>query len=112
MGNTAMKGVPVTLLPAGTTTGTGTAIVLPITCNNPRVHMRGTGAIGAGNIIIEEAQTPDFSGTWSQLLSQAAVPLANGVEIALHILGTIGAIRARISVNVTVGSVEVSLTSD
>lgn len=112
MAASLQRGVPTALLPAATTTGTGVAVVVPTSLLNCRVHMRGTGAIGAGTLIIEEASDPAFAGTWSQLISVNCVTLAAGVEQVLHIAGGLGAIRARISVNVTVGSIAVDIVGN
>lgn len=106
------RGIPTSLLPLLTTTGTGVAVVIPISARNVRVHVRGVGAIGAGTLIIEEALDPAFTGTWSQLASITATTLANGVEQVFHFIGTIAAIRIRVSVNVTVGTVSADIVSD
>lgn len=108
----SQKGVATTLL-APVTTGTGLGVAVPITSKNPRVHIIGAGTISGGTLIIEEALDPSYSGTWSQLLSVTASSLTGGAEQVLHILGTLSAIRARISSNITGGgTIAVTLVSD
>lgn len=106
------KGIIVILLNL-VTTGTGLGVALPITSTNPRVHIRGAGVITGGNIIIEEAIVPDYAGTWSQIYTIAALGFSGGVEQVVHIYGTIGAIRARISSDIIGGgTITVELVSD
>lgn len=106
------KGVPVALLSA-VTTGTGKGISVPITSSNPRFHIRGSGTISGGTIILEEALDPDYTGTWSNLQTITASTLSGGAEQVVRVIGTIGAVRARISSNITGGgNVSVDLVSD
>jgi hypothetical protein len=109
-----LKGQTTELLPALTTTGTGVAVSVPISSKCPRFHVRGAGTISGGTIIIEEALSPDYTGTWSQIQSIAASGLTGGAEQVIHLIdSTISAVRARISSNITGGgSVSVDLVSD
>lgn len=107
----SQKGVPIALLPALTTTGTGTAVVLPITAGMPRIHLRGVATITAGTIVLEEALDPAYAGTWSQLQSILGTTL-NGAEQVIHILGTVGAIRLRITTNIAGGTISADLVSN
>lgn len=107
-----MKGVTLPLL-TSVTTGTGTAVVFPITVDHIRFSVIGGGTISGGNIIIEEADTPDYSGTWSLIVSTTAITLTGGNQDVIHIFGTIGAARARISSNITGGGdITVNVTSN
>jgi hypothetical protein len=90
------------------TTGTGSAYVVPITCDHLIVTIRGTGTISAGALVIEEAATPDYAGIWSNIeVDEAATILANqltdGAEKVIHIFGTFRAVRTRITTNITGG---------
>ena len=106
------KGIEVLSLSAATT-GTGTSVNIPISSNNPRINVRGVGTISGGTLILEEASSPAYTGTWSQLLSITASALTGGAEQVVHILGTLGAVRGRISSNITGGgSVTVGVISD
>jgi len=60
------------------------------------------GTTSTGNIIVEESDLPSYTGTWSQLHSQAASGFTGNAKLAVHI--QIGAgmwVRARI--NTTIG---------
>jgi len=106
------KGVIASLLSL-VTTGTGTGVVLPISSSNPRVHFRGAGTITSGTVLLEEAQSYDYAGTWSLLYTLDALTLTGGKEQVVHILGTIGAIRARVSANIVGGgTITAELVSD
>lgn len=92
------------------TTGTGIGVVLPITSSNPRVHMRSIGVITGGVVVLEEASAPDYTGTWSTLFTYT--PATNSEQV-IHILGTIGALRARVSSNILGGgTITAELVSD
>lgn len=106
------KGIVVSLLSA-VTTGTGLGVSLPISSNLPRVHLRGNGTTSGGTIVIEEAQDPLFSGTWSLLQTVQATTITASAEQVIHIWGTISAIRARVTSNITGGgTVTVELVSN
>lgn len=106
------KGVPVTLLDA-VTSGIGTAVVVPITSKNQRVHTRGAGTITGGTILIEEAKDPAYTGTWSEIQSITASDLTGGAETVTHIVGTMNAIRGRISSAILGGgSITMELVTD
>lgn len=108
----ASKGTTVNLLVA-VTTGTSIPASVPNTSNSPRVHVRGAGTITGGTLIIEEALDPNYTGLWSQLQSIVLTTLTANAELVIHITGTIGAIRARLSANVTGGgTVSVDLVSN
>ena len=79
------KGVITELLPLLTTTGTGASVSVPITSSYLRVHIKGTGTITGGTIIIEESSNPDYTGTWSQIQSVAASSLTGGAESVIHL---------------------------
>lgn len=113
--------MPVTAAPRGmitplltaVTTGTGDPVTFPVNSSNIRVHSRGAGTVSGGTIVIEEANDPLFSGTWSTLQTITASALTGGIEQVLHIVGTLAAIRARISSNITGGgTVTVEVVAD
>lgn len=105
----AQRGV-VTPLLSGVTTGTGVGVAVPINSKNPRVHFRSVGTVASGTIVIEEASSPDYTGTWSLIFTHTCT---TNSEQVVHILGTLGVIRARVTANVVGGAVAtVELVSD
>lgn len=62
------------------------------------------GTTSGGTIIIEESDLPSYTGTWSQLLSQACSGFTGGAKLCAHIqLGAGLWTRARVSSAVTGG---------
>lgn len=58
----------------------------------------GEGTITSGNVLIEESDLPSYTGTWSQIATQAAATVSAGVKLCTHV--EIGAgmwVRARIN---------------
>jgi hypothetical protein len=94
------KGVAVSLF-AAATTGTGTAVAVPISSDHQRVIVTGAGTIAGGTLIIEEANLDTYTGTWSTLYTVTGTALTAGAQQVLHIFGTLGFIRARIGTNVS-----------
>lgn len=108
----SQEGVKTILLDT-VTTGTGTGVAVPITSKNQRVTTRGSGTISGGTVAIEEASAADYTGTWSNLATITAVDVTGGAEKVTHISGTVGAIRARVTANITGGgNITVELVSD
>lgn len=109
MSAAASKGVA-TPLQTAVTTGTGTGVAVPITSKNPRVHMRAAGTITAGTVVLEEASVPSYTGAWSLLYTYT--PTSDG-ETVVHIAGTVGALRTRVTSNILGGgTVTTELVSD
>ena len=108
--STARRGVLETMLPAGSIADelSGKFSINPVV-RDLVVYATGTGAINAGVITIEEAPTEEHAGAWSEIDTFTATDLANGATQAMHLEGTYGALRARISTAIGVGSVEVLL---
>jgi hypothetical protein len=103
------KGI-VTPLITALTTGTGVGVTVPITSKNLRVHVRGVGVIASGTVVIEEAQDPSYTGTWSTIYT--ATPATDSCQV-IHLLATVSAIRARLTANIVGGgTVTVELVSD
>lgn len=98
----ASKGAVVPLLSA-VTTGTGLGVAIPNVSKEVRLHVRGSGVVSGGTIVIEEALDPEFAGTWSLLSTITAASFTGGVEQVIHIISNIGSIRARVTANVTGG---------
>ena len=105
----AAKGVPVKLLDA-VTTGTGLGVAVPISSHNPRIHFYAVGIIASGTVVLEEARDPDYTGTWSTLFTYTP---ATDSEQVVHVFGTLGVVRARVTANIVGGgTVTVELVSD
>ena len=102
MATATQKGVPYTLL-AATTTGTGTAVAIPITSDHQRISIITADTTSGGTLLLEEAHTVDYSGTWSVLATITASALTGGDVQVYHIFGTLGFVRARVSSDITGG---------
>lgn len=106
------KGIPVALI-TNLTTGTSEAIAIPITSKHLLISLSGTGTITAGTLLIEESNSFDLAGIWSQLYSATLTGVTAGATQILHFKGTFNFIRARFSANVTGGgNVSATVTSD
>ena len=56
------------------------------------------GTTSSGNMIIEESDFPSYTGTWSQVHSQAASALTGGAKLCVHVqFGAGGWYRVRIN---------------
>lgn len=77
------------------------------------VTFTSAGTTSGGTIIIEESDLPSYTGTWSQLYSQAASGFTGSAKLCLHIeLGAGMWVRARISSDITGGgTASVSITN-
>ena len=84
------------------TTGTGTAVDVG-NGNYVTFYVSGAGTITSGTIILEEADTQTYAGTWSQLATISASTLSGGVAQAFHFTGALAWVRARISSNIVGG---------
>ena len=71
--------------------------------NNVVVYLEGSGTISGGTILIEEASSASYSGTWSILATVAGTDLTANKGIAVHIDGIFGTLRVRVSSALTGG---------
>lgn len=98
-----MLGVEQTLLPALTTTGTGTGVDLKGVSRELVFWLTTTNAtVSAGAVQFEEAPDPDYAGTWSPIGSPLT-PVQNSV-LTIRATGCFKAVRARVTSNVTGGA--------
>lgn len=68
------------------------------------VTFTSEGTTSGGTIIIEESDLRSYTGTWSQLASQAASGFTGGAKLCTHIqLGAGLWVRARVSSTITGG---------
>lgn len=102
-----MSDFPITFLIDRKTADTVVSVPFQLLGNN---HVDCTavftseGTTSGGTIILEESDLPSYTGTWSQILSQAASGFTGDAKLAAHI--QIGAgmwFRARISASITGG---------
>lgn len=103
--NAATRGVSVNLQTTATV-GNGNAIAIPNSFTQHKVSIKGIGAVGAGAIQIESADTEDYSGTWSPVAGGPITVVASA-ELDVNFSGIYKFLRARISTTVTVGTVTV-----
>ena len=104
--NSALSGIPFTLQSLATT-GNGTPVVIPNSFTRHKITIKGNGAVGAGAIQVETADSPDYSGTWNPLGGGPITVVADS-ELEYTFEGVFNALRARISTTVTVGTVTVT----
>ena len=82
------------------------------------VYLRSVGTTSGGTVIIEEADWGPlesiYSGTWTQLLSQAANGFTGGAQLAYHVPPDVemGYIRVRISSTITGGGAITAVLRD
>lgn len=92
----------------GVTTGTGKPIPMQ-DCRQTVWTIEGTGAISAGTIIIETADTFNYSGTWYPLETVNGTAVANQAYFNTIVGGASGFIRARIGTTIAGGTVTVKI---
>jgi hypothetical protein len=98
-----MLGVEQLLLPAATTTGTGTAVDLKGQSREITIYIITTNAtVTTGAVQIEEADDPTYAGTWSPIGSPVT-PVANS-QIVIRATGCFKAVRARVTTDLTGGA--------
>lgn len=91
------------LLQSAATTGNGTIVTLNGEVRELTFYITAdTGTVSAGVVTLEEAHDAGYAGTWSTI--GTTVTPVSGSTIARHATGSFGAVRARISTNVTGGA--------
>lgn len=62
------------------------------------------GTTSGGTILLEESDLPSYTGTWSQITSQAASGFTGTTKLCAHVRLGVGAwVRARVSSAITGG---------
>lgn len=96
------------------TTGNGKALAVPGFTHHV-FYIKGNGVIGAGAITLETADSVDYAGTWAALpsytdptLNVNPITVVSSAEKIYSYIGKLGAVRARISTNITTTTVTVS----
>ncbi len=73
------------------------------------VYLIGTGEVSAGVVTIEEANSPDYAGTWSVIGTVNGTTLANAT-IAYHLpFSAYRFVRVRISTTIEGGTITATL---
>lgn len=95
---------------AASATGNGDAYNLAGRTEHAVVYIEWSAATSAGGVTIEEAHDKDYAGTWAEI--QVVPWSAESSCDAIHVTGTFGAIRARISTTVVGGTVTAYLIAE
>ncbi len=87
---------------------TGTLTTPAIDCrsfSNLTLYSTGAGTVSGGVVVIEEAATADYSGTWSAIAGLTDPTAASGGKtIAVHLItGAYGFLRARLTTQISGG---------
>lgn len=114
MSRVANPGVK-TLLQDAATTGNGESLSIPRSILYHAFYIRGNGTIGAGAVTLETADDPDYAGTWAALpsytdptLNVNPITVTSNAEKVYTYIGSLAAVRARITTTVTTTSVTVT----
>lgn len=88
-------------LQSAATTGNGTAVQLNGQGREVTFYIYGTGTVSAGAVQCEESHDATYTGTWAAI-GTAQTVVSNAV-VVVHATACAGAVRARVSTNVTGG---------
>lgn len=97
---------PITLLNAQTATAFSVPFFVRGQCANATVMLQSNGTTSGGAVTIEEAYydpTLTYTGTWSALVAVSASTFTGTAQSAVHVAGSVWAVRARISSTITGG---------
>lgn len=105
----------VTAAPRGTlvnlqtvaTTGNGLVLAIPASFKRHTVTIQGSAGVGAGAVQLESADSYNYAGTWNPV-GGGPVTVAATTEKVINFEGTYLFIRARISSDITGGTVTVT----
>lgn len=105
----AMKGVPVTLIDAGSALNeTGIdGLVIPNSFRQHKITIRGSVGVLSGKVQPETSLNADYSGTWNPL-GGGPIDVTASSEIEYNFEGIYSAIRARVSTVLAGGTVTVT----
>lgn len=94
-------------LHSAATSGNGGVMYFAGQVARATVILQSSGTTSGGAISIEEAYYDPangvYGGTWSVIQSVNASTFTGGAQVVVHITGSVWAIRARISSNITGG---------
>lgn len=106
MQRSAIRGVPFILQDAATT-GDGSVVAVPPGFWQHSVIIKGSAGVSAGAIQLECASANDYSGAWIPIGGGPVTVPDDGEEL-IQFEGTYLFIRARVSTDVTDGTVTVT----
>lgn len=88
----------------GVTSGTSVPFQVLGAHRDVCVTFTSIGTTSGGTVLIEESDVPGYTGTWSQVYSQAASGFTGGAKLCAHVqLGAGLWVRARVSSAITGG---------
>ena len=107
---TLIPGKPKRLLTAATT-GNGAIFVPDGAIARATIVLQSTGTTSGGAVSIEECYFDnigtvdgiEYAGTWSVIQSVSASTFTGGAQVVVHVLGSVWALRCRISSTITGG---------
>jgi hypothetical protein len=106
--NSAMRGVPVDLIPAGTSaTGAGTAIAIPPSFTKHKFRIITSVGVASGAVQPESADNPAYSGTWNPIGGGPITVPAASSELEIEFEGRFSSVRANITTIIGGGTIEV-----
>lgn len=106
----AMRGIPVDLLPAGSvSTGAGTAIAIPPSFNNHKFTITTSAGVASGAVQPESADA-SYAGTWNPIGGGPITVPAASSTLEYQFSGRFNAIRANITTIIGGGTVQVTYT--
>lgn len=92
---------------------TGTSVPVRVTAyDNLSFFVIGAGTISGGTVLIEEASSPTYAGTWSQIATIDPTTVTGGAQTVYHTPpdNSFSYVRARISSDITGSGGAVSVT--
>lgn len=104
----ATKGVPVDLIPAGSSaTGRYTGVSIPSSFRQHKITIKTSAGVASGAIQPESADNPSYSGTWNPIGGGAITVPAASSELEYEFEGIFSAIAADITTIIGGGTVQV-----
>ena len=98
-------GHPPIVLQDAATTGDGDVLHVNGKTKEVSVYVDWGAGVGAGQVIVESASSPSYAGTWAPI---ATLNYLVNAEHLVQITGYLIALRARISSDITGGTVTVT----
>ncbi len=106
--NAAMRGVPVDLLPAGSSaTGPGTGIAIPPSFNHHKLRIITSAGVASGAVQPESSGDPAYTGTWNSIGGGPITVPAASSELEIEFEGQFNCVRANITTIIGGGTIQV-----
>lgn len=97
------------LLSAVSTVESAAAVDLRGEARDVTIYIKTGAGVSAGVVSIEEADDPDYTGTWS--LIEAHTTNTASAQTAVHLTGTYKALRTRVSTAIVGGTVSTRIVA-